>query len=246
MMTIPTYIVNLKTSTARKEYMENLLSGFSRLDIRFIEAVDGRLFSEEERNQAFDMHECVLRNGREINAGEIGCTLSHRKCYRMLVDSGDKYALILEDDISIVGDMDRALSDEVIRFMSCDKPRILFLSGDYWYWKRKNISRVCWAVGSYAYYINRAAASRILRIKKPFNVADDWDLYKAAGVGLFALHPYVVDANITDLPSDIQQNHWGNLRQKMSFNNIFRSYKMGIIKKCLCKIGHFESKIRND
>ena len=245
-MKIPTYVINLKSSSARRRYMEDLLSVYEHLKVEFVEAVDGRLYSKEQQQVLFDMKACVQRNGRIINPGEIGCTLSHRKCYQKVLDSASPYALIFEDDISIVGDMSTAINDTVASFMNCQKPRILFLSGDYWYWRKKAITKVCWAVGSYAYFINRAAAERILKIGKPFSVADDWDLYKTNGVGLYAIHPYVIDANISDLPSDIQQSYWGNKRSLMSKKNILRSYYMGIIKRCLLWVGHFESKIRNE
>ena len=245
-MKIPTYVINLKTSYARKEYMKRILFPYKDLDVTFVEAVDGRLLSEVQLQTIFDMQACVQRNGRIINPGEIGCTLSHRKCYQRLLDSSYGYALILEDDISIVGDMNAAINDIVAGFMNSQKPRILFLSGDYWYWRKKAIAKVFWAVGSYAYFINSAAAERILKIGKPFSVADDWDLYKTNGVELYAIHPYIIDANISDLPSDIQQSYWGNKRSLMSKKNILRSYYMGFIKRCLLWAGHFESKIRNE
>lgn len=245
-MKIPTYVINLKNSYARKEYMKRILSPYKDLDVTFVEAVDGRLLSEVQLQTIFDMQACVQRNGRIINPGEIGCTLSHRKCYQKVLDSASSYVLILEDDISIVGKMNAVINDAVTDFMNSKKPRILFLSGDYWYWRKKTITKVCWAVGSYAYFINRAAIERILKTGKPFSVADDWDLYKTNGVGLYAIHPYVIDANISDLPSDIQQSYWGNKRSLMSKKNILRSYYMGFIKRCLLWAGHFESKIRND
>lgn len=245
-MKTPVFIINLKTSLPRKEYMKKILSEYNFLDINFVEAIDGRIYSETQQRDVFDMKACLLRNGRLINPGEIGCTLSHRKCYKKLLDSSLQYALILEDDISIIGDLKEVINDELINFIGSKKPRILFLSGDYWYWNQKHITKVCWAVGSYAYFINRAAAERILRIEKPFNVADDWDLYKRKGIALHAIHPYVIDANISGFPSDIQQEHWGNMRKSMSLENIIRSTYMGLLKRYLAWIGHFESKFRNE
>ena len=36
---------------------------------------------------------------RELSLGEIGCFLSHRKCWERLVESQEEWALIMEDDI---------------------------------------------------------------------------------------------------------------------------------------------------
>ena len=204
MIKIKTYIVNLATSTARKEYMRDLLSEYGFLEQVFIEAVDGRVFSPEERERAFDDKACYRRYGRVINGGEVGCTLSHFKCYNRLAQSDERFVLILEDDVTIMRDLKELDWDKVTEFMSVDEPRIMFLSGDYWYWDKKPFTRVFSAVGSYAYFINKAAAQRIAIIKKPSNVADDWDVYKQLGVKLFAVHPYMIDANIADIPSEIQ------------------------------------------
>lgn len=243
-MKIPAYVINLKNSHLRREYMEKLLSTYPSIDVNFIEAVDGRIMSKDSLSEVFDFDSCIKRNGRIINPGEVGCVLSHRKCYHEMIQSNKDYALILEDDITIVGDMNTAVNHNTINFMHSSEPSILFLSGDYWYWRKKPITDVFFAVGSYAYFINRAAAEIVLQINKPYNVADDWDLYKYMGVKLYAVYPYVIDANIQDLPSDINQEHWGILRKEMSFGNVIRSYIVGIVKRFLFHFGHFESKIR--
>ena len=237
MYSINTYIVNLATSTARKEYMQGLLKTYSYINPTFIEAV-------EERKTAFDDKTCYRRYGRLINGGEVGCTLSHFKCYKKLVSSSDKFVLILEDDVTIMRNLNELDWEMVAKFMSVDEPRIMFLSGDYWFWDKKPITRVFSAVGSYAYLINREAAFRILKNKRPSNVADDWDVYKQLGVKLFAVYPYMIDANIADIPSEIQQDYWGNHKDKMSFKYIFRTLYIGLIKRYLGHKGHFESKVR--
>lgn len=241
---INAYIVNLATSTARKEYMQELLRAYSYINPVFIEAVDGHVFSVEERKKAFDDITCYKRYGRLINGGEVGCTLSHFKCYNKLAKSNDKFVLILEDDITIMRDLNELDWAGITEFMSVDEPRIMFLSGDYWYWDKKPVTRVFSAVGSYAYFINRAAAQRIVKIKRPSNVADDWDVYKQLGVKLFAVHPYVIDANIADIPSEIQQDYWGNHKDKMSFKFVLRNLYIGAVKRFLVHKGFFESKKR--
>lgn len=241
---VVTYIVNLVTSTARKKYMQGLLGAYSFLEQEFIEAVDGRILSAQEREQVFDDKTCYKRYGRYINGGEVGCTLSHFKCYNKLTQSDEKFVLILEDDITIMRDLNTLDWDKVTEFMSVNEPRIMFLSGDYWYWDKRLFTRVFSAVGSYAYFINRAAVHRILEIKRPSNVADDWDVYKQLGVKLYAVYPYMVDANIEDMPSEIQQDYWGNHKDKMSLKHILRTLYVGFIKRYLVRKGYFESKKR--
>lgn len=245
MKTIKTYIVNLATSTARKEYMQELLGEYGFLEQEFVEAVDGRVFSQEERAQAFDDKTCYKRYGHDVKGGEVGCTLSHFKCYNKLAQSNEKFILIFEDDITIIRNLNNLDWSEVAEFMSVDEPRIMFLSGDYWYWDKKPFTRVFSAVGSYAYLINHAAAERILnKIQVPSNLADDWDVYKQLGVKLFAVHPYMVDANIADIPSEIEQEIFGNRKKNMALRYLLRTVYNGLIKRLLIHIGYFESKKR--
>ncbi|MCM1372456.1 MAG: glycosyltransferase family 25 protein [Bacteroides sp.] len=246
-MKITTYIINLKTSSVRKDYMKQLLSTYHDLDPKFIEATDGRILTEDELDACYDRKKSLLRYGRKVNLGEIGCTLSHYRNYQKISEGEKNFVLVMEDDISIVGNLDFLFSERVTSFMHSDEPRILLLSGDYWYWQKKDITRVFSAVGSYAYLINRAAARRIVNgIRTPFHVADDWNLYKDFGVKLYAAHPYIIDANINGISSDIQQEHWGHLKSKMSCDNVLKSYSKGMVKGLLGLCGHFESKIRNE
>lgn len=43
----------------------------------------------------------VRRYGRYPTAGQIGCALAHRECWRRLVDEGGSSALIFEDDVLV-------------------------------------------------------------------------------------------------------------------------------------------------
>lgn len=242
---VKTYIINLITSADRLKYMLNLLRPYSQFNIEVIEAVDGRVFSSYERAHKFDDEVCYSRYGRLINGGEIGCTLSHFKCYEKVACTDEKYVLILEDDISIIRDLNLLNINEVENLMSGDAPVILFLSGDYWHLDNRTYTRVFNAVGSYAYFINKPAVSRILTmIDKPSHVADDWDVYKQLGVKLYAVHPYMIDANIEDIPSDIQQEYWGNHKNKMKCKYLLRAYYNGLVKRVLGRLNLFESKRR--
>ena len=177
-MKLKTYIINLERSTVRKQYMSDLLSSYSFLDIEYIRAIDGRQLSEEERTSLFDYSKSKEVYGRFLNAGEVGCALSHRKVYEELLRGVESYALVLEDDIAIQRDLNYLPFMEIEKIMSTSRPRALMLSGDYSFYRRKPVIHIYSAVGAYAYIINRAAAKRILSIMPPCCVADDWMYYK--------------------------------------------------------------------
>ena len=247
---ILTYVINLLRATERKEYMASLLKPYDHLlDVRFIEGVDGKSLSAQQVDEAFDKELSFQRYGRKLNPGEIGCTLSHYKCYKSLLESQEEYALILEDDISILRDLN--VLDEFTSVLKSNKPIVLFLSGDYWYMNKGRLneqySKACVydAVGTYAYFINKAACKKILqKIDIPSHVADHWSLYRRMGLSLKAIYPYMVDANIVNFESNIEQNFFGEVRKNMSFKFRMQAYWVSLNKKILLKMGHFVSKIR--
>lgn len=244
---LTTYVINLERSAIRKNYMEQLIRPYTFLNISFIKAIDGNSIEADLLESLFDDNKCFKRYGRQLNPGEKGCVLSHRKCYQTLLDSEQDYVLILEDDINIVGNLERLKDINIKDIMSINTPLILFLSGDYWYFRRKYpILNVYTAIGSYAYIINRAAAQAIMSIKRPFNVSDDWSFYKQFGLNYKAFIPYLIDANLNMelLGSNINQYSWGINRKLMSKDNVFKSYMSGIIKHILKATGHFESKVK--
>lgn len=250
--TIPAYVINLPQERARKEHICKNLAPYAWLDVQFIDGVDGRLIPEPDyKLYGFDLHASFKRYGRKLNPGEIGCVLSHFKCYRTLLESTEEYALILEDDITILRDIE--VIQKLVGHINNETPTILFLSGDYWYKSLKHIgdesyiASVFDAVGAYAYIINRKAAEIILKKNSPITcVSDNWSIYRTQGVKLRAAYPYLIDANIENFESTIQQSYWGEIRSRMGFSHRMNSYYNGLIKRILLAGGHFVSKIRKD
>lgn len=226
--------------------MINLLEKYNFLEYEFIDAIDGRKASLDYLEEKFDYRESFKRYGRTLNKGEVGCTLSHRKSYEHLVCSNNNYALILEDDISIIRDLNIICDLNIDSLMNTPKATILFLSGDYWFWEKgNNIPSVYSAVGAYAYIINKAAANVILT-KKAFTVADDWDYIKTYNIRYFAIRPYLIDANLNMdiLSTDVKQDQWGVKKNNMGFYYLMRTLILQLTKQVLHYCHHFESKIR--
>ena len=246
---ITTYVINLKGEKKRREYMEELLEPYIYLDIEFIEAVNGKELTQEQIEIGFDEGLAYRRYGRELNRGEIGCTLSHYKCYKKLLNSEDKYALIIEDDITILNDL--SVITEMEPLLNTNEPLVLFLSGDYWYKNEikgisnREILSVYDAVGTYAYFINKAGAKLILEKNiKASCAADNWSLYRSQGLKMKAIYPYLIDANIESFDSTIKQSYFGEHRMNMSWKFRVMAYWNAFVKKILLKQGKFVPKNR--
>ena len=244
---IKTYIINLRSSEARRSYMKQLLAPYNFLQVEFITAIEGRVMSEDDISANFDRHSCMMHNGRELNRGEIGCVLSHRRTYETFLKSDYPYALVLEDDISVIRDINELRMCEWKSVLDTPEPTVLFLSGDYWYVGNNSPIVTCYdALGAYAYMINRSAAKLMLSLDRPYYVADDWMVFREWGLNLKAVKPYMIDANLNMdvLSSDVQQLQWGKNREKMSALELVKSIKYSMIKKVLKVLGRFESKRR--
>lgn len=246
---IITYVVNLKRDVERHVYMEKLLAPYNFLSVEFVDAIYGNDLTKEELLEVFDVDLSYKRYGRALNRGEIGCTLSHYKCYRRLLMSSSDYALILEDDITILNNID--IIKDVVSIFNSNEPLVLFLSGDYWYKKctevisDKKILSVYDAVGTYAYFINKAGARLILEKNiKAACAADDWSMYRRQGLKMKAFYPYLIDANIESFESTIKQTYFGENRKNMPWKFILKAYWNALVKKILLKRGKFVSKIR--
>lgn len=246
---IYSYTINLSADVARRKYMEGLLAGCSFLENRFIDAIYGKSLRKDEIEKQFDLLESYKRYGRSLSVGEIGCTLSHFKCFRTLLADNKPYVLILEDDITILSDF--SIAEQIASALPADEPWVLFLSADYWYTSLRrlnndiSLAKVYDAVGTYAYMINRKGAELLLRKNtRPSCVADNWSLYRQQGLNLYAVNPYMIDANIESFDTTVCQTYFGEIRKNMPLGMRVKSYWLSIVKKILLRRGHFVAKIR--
>ncbi len=86
------YIINLDRSSER---LANISAHLKSLGIEFtrIAAVDGRELS--------DISIYPLRYFRPLTKGELGCSLSHYKCWQQIIQDRIDYGVVLEDDVII-------------------------------------------------------------------------------------------------------------------------------------------------
>ena len=237
------FVINLEKSAERRAHMTKILSGCKGIDAEFVVAVDGRGMSEEEKRIVFDVEKSEKHYAKRILPGEIGCTLSHQKCYKKLTQDKDlEYALILEDDIMLKSDLNSAAT-LAERYVQTKKPVIVLLSGWFWYTSArslasgKKIAKVWNAYLTQSYVINKAAA-QVLSEEKPFIRADDWRYIKRKGVKLLALVPHAVNQDWSgSLPSTLYAENPmlpGHLFSKL------RIHFNSLVMRFLNFIGHYE------
>nr|VFK22067.1 MAG: Glycosyltransferase involved in LPS biosynthesis, GR25 family [Candidatus Kentron sp. MB]VFK27666.1 MAG: Glycosyltransferase involved in LPS biosynthesis, GR25 family [Candidatus Kentron sp. MB]VFK74382.1 MAG: Glycosyltransferase involved in LPS biosynthesis, GR25 family [Candidatus Kentron sp. MB] len=94
---LPILVINLERSVERREWMQRHLSELG-LDCRIVDAIDG-LEEDLQRSEYYNDRKIVRTRGRRLLSTEIGCVLSHKKCYELMMAEHIPEALILEDDV---------------------------------------------------------------------------------------------------------------------------------------------------
>ena len=244
------FVVNLERSKDRKEYMETLLAPFSSSlgKIEYIKAVDGKKLSDEEVEKMFSQEQAYKRYGRYLKRGEIGCTLSHRKCFRQLSDSDEQVAFIMEDDIifRIEPEGFGKLLKLLMPILLTSEPVIVVLFGEYWWTTARKLSpgyklmSVYEAISAQGYLVNRKAADLLLSCETAY-LADDWSQIISQGVKVKALHPHIIDQECMSFMTTISMDGYGSMIKKnMSLKRRLLAYKRGAIKHILKAIGHYD------
>lgn len=96
------FVISLLNS---KERRNSIQEQFARLGLEFeyVDAVAGKLLSEEEIRQACDP-EAISTAPRWLSKGVIGCALSHRIAYQKVAQNHE-CALVLQDDAILPDDI---------------------------------------------------------------------------------------------------------------------------------------------
>lgn len=246
-MKVKVYLISLKNSSERRDRLLQELSHYSFLDIEWVEAVNGYLLTAEERDRLFDWKEFIYRYGREPLSGEIGCTLSHRECYRRLLCSEHEVALILEDDVRFLyPEMVEPVLGRVIEMFSSGGSMLVTLTRHDIYYTKKlsgigefSFYRLWSAMGTCAYLLNKQACRTILSSGKPFIVADDFEYISICGVFVQGIYPtFASDASsMEEIESDIVRDEFIEYKLHQSFINSCRYYATGKYRGLLFRLG---------
>lgn len=211
---IPIYVVNLAWATQRKSRMVSQLNEFN-LPFELVTASDGNFFSNYD-NIRYSMDKTSPYLLRLLTAGEKGCVISHRHIYEMILNKGQEYALILEDDA--------ILTDNLLTFLDNIKNlpqpwNLIYLGyyidtlGDPFFvkstypislWRRKRLSffgdkKYTWGKfilrprGAFGYLITHNGAKMILEYSMRNNAMLSDRYLSTSGIsGIFGVTPRLI------------------------------------------------------
>lgn len=108
-------LINLNKDMGRLGFMTKQL-GDLNMSFERLEAVHGKEYMEKDGSE-YDEELAISRGGRKLSLGEIGCALSHKRCYQKFLNDPEykdtKYLLILEDDVELDKNFKTILENEI-------------------------------------------------------------------------------------------------------------------------------------
>ncbi len=128
-------VINLDSSTDRWESMTKQCEPLGITPER-VSAVRGSLLSEKEKSDVYQLSANLSKYDKILNDGEIGCYMSHIRCWEQIVEQELDFALVLEDDA--------ILTDNIIKYVEKLAPSC----ADWDYIKLSHGSKVKSAVDS--------------------------------------------------------------------------------------------------
>jgi glycosyl transferase, family 25 len=218
----PIYVINMARDVAR---IENMAQQFSALGLTFerVEAVDGRLLGSEKRREVYSRFWFSLLHGRSASAGELGCALSHRKIYELMVERNQNWALIFEDDVLLNKTFAENISAiemetrnfELVQLFAFGTPNILQSAPTHAAFR---IMRFSGAHSSAAAYgLRLSGAKKLLVLIKIRVAADKWSwLRLMTGLKACVVSPFLVTlderhsevSTIAVTPGDSRKAHF--------------------------------------
>ncbi len=93
---LPIYLVSLESDAKRREQLAKLFPVYYK-KMTHIKATDGRKLTAKEYYNKIMPY--FMATGNLMSPSELGCSLSHMETMRQFLESGQPYALILEDDV---------------------------------------------------------------------------------------------------------------------------------------------------
>lgn len=243
-----TYLINLDRSADRLAVMKERMAAIG-ISAERVSGVDG---SNLDMN-SINIDVPNPRYPRPLTPGEVGCFLSHRKCWEKLVESDDDWALILEDDCIFHKAATRYLNNVDWIPNGCQLIHFYFAKSATVYSDKKIElkdgnklfrTKASLPVGAYAYFISRKAATKALELSKVIEEPVDNFLF-----GVFSEFPQIIDVwrpqgAIMHPSEEIQSTIPGRKTKSFSWyqvhpSRLFKKIKIKYHRKTLQPYKHF-------
>ena len=192
------FVINLARDTARMENMRAQLDAMGLAYERF-EAVNGRSLTDAERKANYSEWSYRLFHGHAASPGEIGVSLSHRRIYEKMAAENIPWAVILEDDVTLLPQFPSVLARmetltqgydmvQLFSFRRPDRPATASPSDGFAIGRYSS-----YHASSAAYGLRLQGAVKLKRLSKVLMLSDRWCWMSAlSGLKCCAIVPFPV------------------------------------------------------
>lgn len=196
------YVINLARRPDRRTFMQQQADRLG-LQFDYIDAVDAR-------TDAPEFAEIEVRAGLHgrISKGDLACTLSHRKFWRLLLASGDAYAVVLEDDAILSDDSGQFFASadwippgaDVIKLERYGRTRPMAMDRTTQPAHSRRVGRFYGkCAGTAGYVVSAAGARKLLAATTSVDDPIDQMMFNPGRSALFGqLAPYVLEPAIVE------------------------------------------------
>ncbi|MBK2001317.1 glycosyltransferase family 25 protein, partial [Campylobacter sp. 2018MI35] len=237
-------IINLKKATQRKKYISQLCQKY-KLDYEIIEAVDGKTIDKNEYLNIVDYDKMLNFHKRKLGLGELGCSLSHKKCYEKMLREDVNHAIILEDDayfderllnflkyinefpkdleLLLLGHQRQVYNDDGFRIESPYSRRFVKKIANYKI--RRLISR---GNGTYGYFITKNGALKLLSHLKKMYLPIDALTCNEKVLNTYALFPVLICAHENFMLESSTQDDKKFLKKRSKISKYIKKFHIFI------------------
>ena len=203
------YIINLEKQKKRKENMARQFEKEKIMNYKFFNAVNGYELNENE-----ELRNLFEGNDFNYRKGVIGCTLSHMKLWKQLInDKNNDFYVIFEDDITLLPNFKENLYDAINTLVTNQLDYLILAErgnkygpdtknkSNKYFFNNHNFGYV-----SFAYIISKTACAKIIEFNNKCSIKCAIDNSNTYGnvIDIYNNHKYL--AFVQEEVSDIQTN----------------------------------------
>jgi GR25 family glycosyltransferase involved in LPS biosynthesis len=233
----PIYVINLAKDTARMASMAAQLSA-QGLVFERVEAVVGTDITAVQRRAVYSGFWFRVFHGRNATSNELGCTLSHRKAWQLMLDRGQDWAVFFEDDVLFAETFSSELFS--IELATRDYDMVQFHSFETPEYFVEQCEAISFKIGLYrgshasaaAYILRSAGAQKMLKGGRVWINADKWVWATALyGLTCCAIYPFLISPREElSMTSSIGLGRKNSFIYRWTLLPILRVVRLAIIK----------------
>jgi glycosyl transferase family 25 len=244
-MKFKVFLINLDKSSDRLDLCQSELQKYN-IDFERVPGVYGKDLTTEEIEKVYDKNKNDKHYKKPLSLGEIGCYLSHIKCWQKIIDEQLDYAIILEDDFKLNSTF-KQFESILEQMQNWDYVRVAFSSRKVPIVKRHKITKE----HDLVYYkkvpinmlgqaISLEGAKKLLARSNPIFRPVDVDIkhYWESGINVIGIDPPLISERY-DFTSEIDEisNGKGRMSKTAIWKNLryILSYKIKHIFYSLVK-----------